>query len=197
MLRDPRSFFKVLCSPDSHPPNYGPISRQEKRSQRELCPHHTAWPQDMWPLDMGAQHVWSSMPCCVGLIGTCRGFPCVRLDAEGPNSSPIFCRTVRLLPQEKSPLQPTVPMTKADVTNRTRHRGVLRTCMESIQLWPLGRFALCDPFPRSPGAIRGGLGWGLGGGQDCDFSAGSIGHKQPSLHCIQGSLNSTWGHREA
>lgn len=50
--------------------------QQKGRSQRGPFLQHTAQPQGMWPLDVGAQHVWSSMPCCVEMeIGNLQGAP--------------------------------------------------------------------------------------------------------------------------
>jgi hypothetical protein len=92
-------------------------------------------------------------------------------------------------PPRPPPSQSTVPMTDADVTSRARLRGVLENCMESIQFGPPGLFAPCGSLSSCPRGIRGGFGWE---GQDCDFSTGSIGREQPTLHPIQGSLDSIW-----
>lgn len=108
LLGDPRSFSKVLWSLYSQALHYGPISREKKRSQRELCPHHTAQPQAMWPLDMGAQHVWSPMPCYVRVIritgGPSRVWESGWIGRRNPAPFQFFAGCMRLLLQEKSAL---------------------------------------------------------------------------------------------
>lgn len=67
LLRAPSSFFKVLWTLNSQAPWYGFISRQKERSQGEPCPQNTAQHKIRGPLDVGAQHVWSPMLCCIGM----------------------------------------------------------------------------------------------------------------------------------